>query len=197
MSKGEDTKRRILELVAPLFNRHGFLSAPLSDIMAVTGMQKGGIYNHFSSKEDLALQAFDYAVGLVSQKLTAALEGKTNALERLQSILNVFRDYTDGEPMPGGCPLLNCAVESDDNHPALRKRARQTMDRWRETLRRIIDKGVERSELRRGLDALQVADVIIASLEGAVAMSNLYKNSEPMRRVVNHLNQYFETDLRR
>jgi hypothetical protein len=71
------------------------------------------------------------------------------------------------------------------------------MDRWRETLRRIIDKGVERGELRRGLDALQVADVIIASLEGAVAMSNLYKNSEPMRRVVNHLNQYFETDLRR
>ena len=194
MTKGEETKRRILERAAPLLNRHGFLNAPMSDIMAITGMQKGGIYNHFSSKEDLALQAFDYAVGLVTQKIRAALEGKSTALERLESILGVFRAYTDGEPLPGGCPLLNSAVESDDCHPALRKRARQTMDRWRETLVRIIGQGVAQGELRRGLDPRQVADVIIAALEGAVAMSNLYKDPEPMQRVVNHLSGYLKSE---
>lgn len=196
MKKGEQTKQRILERTAPLLNRQGFLSAPMSDIMAVTGLQKGGIYNHFRSKEELALQAFDYAIGLVAQKIAKAIEGKTSAIERLISIVNVFRSYTDGEePIPGGCPLLNSAVESDDAHPALRQRARLTMDRWRGMLTRIVAKGIERGELRHDLDPERVADVIIAALEGAVAMSNLYKDPTPMRHVLDHLHEYVRRDL--
>ena len=61
MTKGEDTRREIVEKAAPLFNQKGFEGTSLSDLMRVTGLQKGGIYRHFSSKEELAGEAFDYA----------------------------------------------------------------------------------------------------------------------------------------
>lgn len=196
MGKGDDTKRRILERATPLLNRHGYMSAPLSDIMRVTGMQKGGIYNHFASKEDLALEAFDYAIEVISQRITQALEGKTGAIERLRAAAGVFRAYADGAPFPGGCPLLNVAIESDDAHPALRRRARQTMDRWHGLFERIVARGIERGELRADVDPATVATVTIAALEGAVAMTNLHKDGTPMRRILAHLDSYFDRELR-
>ena len=69
MSKGEQTRQRILERAAPLLNRQGYQSAPVSEIMRVTGLQKGGLYNHFESKEELALAAFDLLMERVNHKV--------------------------------------------------------------------------------------------------------------------------------
>jgi AcrR family transcriptional regulator len=60
MSKGERTLRKILEKVAPIFNKHGYEGSSLTDVMAATGLRKGGIYRHFASKEELSAEAFDY-----------------------------------------------------------------------------------------------------------------------------------------
>ena len=50
MSKGEETKTRILQQAAELFNQQGYAGSSIADIMRVTGLQKGGIYNHFKNK---------------------------------------------------------------------------------------------------------------------------------------------------
>ena len=61
MRKGEQTRREIIRKAAPIFNQKGFEGAALSDLMQATGLEKGGIYRHFDSKEQLAAEAFDYA----------------------------------------------------------------------------------------------------------------------------------------
>jgi TetR/AcrR family transcriptional repressor of nem operon len=60
MTKGEQTRRRIVEAAAPIFNKRGYEAASLSELMAATGLKKGGIYRHFSSKEEPAAEVFDY-----------------------------------------------------------------------------------------------------------------------------------------
>ena len=67
MSKGEVTRQRIVEAAAGLFNQRGFENASLSELMEATGLEKGGIYRHFASKEELATAAFDYAWGAATQ----------------------------------------------------------------------------------------------------------------------------------
>ena len=44
---------------APVFNQRGYVGASMRDLVDVTGLEKGGIYNHFGSKEQLALEAYD------------------------------------------------------------------------------------------------------------------------------------------
>ena len=61
MSKGEKTRRKILEKAAPLFNKRGFNGCSMQDISAATGLEKGSLYTHFHNKEQLALEAFDTA----------------------------------------------------------------------------------------------------------------------------------------
>ncbi|TVP61829.1 MAG: TetR/AcrR family transcriptional regulator [Nodularia sp. (in: Bacteria)] len=193
MSKGEETKAKILQQAAELFNQQGYAGSSISDIMRVTGLQKGGIYNHFQSKDELALQAFDYAIACVSKHYRIVLRSKRHAIDRLQAIIEVFSNFADNPPIQGGCPLLNTAVESDDTHPVLRERTQKAMNSWLHLICRIIETGIEKGEIRSDVNADEFATIITATLEGAIMMSKLYGDSIYMQRAVNHLNQYIDS----
>jgi len=195
MSKGEQTRARILEQTAPLFNRKGYFGSSLSDIMQATGLEKGGIYNHFTSKEQIALEAFDYAFEVVQQKMRHALTGKKHAIERLIAYTSVFQQLAE-DSLAGGCPVLNTAIEADDAHPGLRDRARNAMDIWRASIHHIIARGIERQEIRPDVDIEAFATVFIATLEGAVMLSKLYDDASHMRYAVEHLMLYIDTTLK-
>jgi TetR/AcrR family transcriptional repressor of nem operon len=190
LTKGDETRQMILQRAAEIFNRKGYFGASLADIMEATGLEKGGIYNHFGSKNDLAVEAFDYAVDLVRQEFQVVLRDKRDAIDRLHAIIQLFRAMPDGWPVPGGCPVLNTAVESDDTHPILRDHARRAMDEWREFIQRVITKGIERGQVRSEVDPDEVATFLIASLEGAVMLSKLYNDSTHMNRTARYLESY-------
>ncbi len=195
MSKGRRTREMILERSAPLFNQQGYFGSSLSSIMDATGLEKGGIYNHFESKEQLALEAFDYTFAKIQQHVQSLLADKRHAIERLIALTAAFEGLIEGFPIAGGCPVLNTAIEADDAHPVLRERARNAMDQWRGTIRRILTKGIERSEIRPDVDIEAFTSVMISLLEGAVMLSKLYGDSMHMQRAVAHLRHYIETEL--
>ena len=91
MRKGEQTRREIIRKAASIFNQKGYEGAALSDLMQATGLEKGGIYRHFDSKQQLAGEAFDYAWNLaldtrfegtqtisVTSQLTEPVLGRVN-----------------------------------------------------------------------------------------------------------------------
>lgn len=191
MRKGELTKADIIRKSAVLFNKQGYARASLSDIMAATGLEKGGIYRHFANKEELALAAFDHAVALVNERYANALRGKRNAIERLQAIMDTFLELEEGRPIPGGCPIMNTAIDSDDAHPALRASARRALQDWRAMLAHIVEFGIRRGEVRAGVDPYLVADLVVANLEGSLMMSRLLNDPAPIAHVAAYLESYF------
>jgi AcrR family transcriptional regulator len=193
MSKAQETRANILHQAAELFNQQGYAGASISDLMRVTGLQKGGIYNHFKSKDELALEAFDYAFQTVRRHFTGGLRGKRLAVDRLKALVDVYDNFLDAPPLPGGCPILNTAIESDDAYPALRDRAQQAMTSWRHLIIRIIQKGVERGELSPTVNAELVATIVIATIEGAIMLSKLYGDPVHIKGAVQYLNGYIET----
>lgn len=195
MSKAQETKMRIIERAAALFNQQGYAGSSISDLMRVTGLQKGGIYNHFRSKDELALEAFDFAVNRVQEEFIGALKGKRHSVDRLIAILSVYERMFDDPPIQGGCPILNTAVESDDTHPTLRERAQLAMDAWRILIQRIVDKGIIRGELHSTVDADTVATILIATIEGAVMLSKLYGDASHLERALNFLKTYVQHQL--
>jgi AcrR family transcriptional regulator len=190
-TKGELTRQRVIERAAPVFNQRGYWGSSLRDLMDATGLEKGGIYNHFKSKDDLAAAAFDHNVDLMRCRIRAALDGRRHAVDRLLAISDVYRGFVVDPPFAGGCPILNAAVDSDDTHPALRRQAQHAMVELREdTLARIVVRGVERGELRADVDADAVATVFVSTLEGALMLSHLYGDPSYVDRATDHLDDY-------
>lgn len=190
MRKGPQTRERIVESAATLFSERGFFGSSMAELLKVTGLQKGGLYNHFASKEELALASFDWAVRHVERRYAAALDGVDGSLDRLLAIVEVIRGLVADNALPGGCPILTTAIEADDTVPALRDRAREAMTRWQRLIGSNVKRGVERGELRPDADPYAVATIVTATLEGAVFLCKLYDDDAAMLRAVDHVSAY-------
>lgn len=195
MTKGEQTRRDIVAKAAPLFNQKGYEGTSLSDLMDATGLQKGGIYRHFAGKGKLAEEAFDYSWGKAVRGRLDGVDAVENHVDRLKKMIANFVEMRAGL-VPGGCPLMNTAVESDDGNPALRGKARKALRGWTDRLAKIAAEGIERGEIEPGVDAEKLARVVIASLEGALLISRLERDEEPLREVQEHLDKYLEQNVR-
>lgn len=193
MRKGEQTKEYILQKAAQLFNKRGYYGASMSDIMAVTGMEKGGIYNHFKSKDDLALQAYEYSVDLMRQAFAEAIKGKYHAVDRLQAVVAVFQKIPSGSPLEGGCPVVNTAVHAGNTHPQLQNCARATMIEWQEFIMRIVQSGISRGQLKPETYAEMVTTLLISTLEGAIMLTQLHQDNSYMDRAIAHLTTYVQS----
>jgi TetR/AcrR family transcriptional repressor of nem operon len=194
MGKGEQTRQEIIRKAAPIFNQRGYDGAALSDLMKATGLEKGGIYRHFASKEQLAAEAFDFAWQEAWSARTRGLESVTNSVDRLQQLVVNFVERRG--VVPGGCPLLNTAVDSDDGNFVLRQRVRKALQGWSNQVMTTIRAGIRKHEVRPGIDARKVATVIIATLEGAIMLSRLEKTDDALRTAQEYLNSYLEKEVR-
>ncbi len=193
MSKGEQTREKILKRAALVFNKRGYSGATIADIMEETGLEKGGIYNHFKNKEELALASFEYASNLILQPFQHVLKTQNNAYDRLLAFIQIFRENAANPPISGGCPILNTAVEADDTNPALRTRARQVFDTWYSLIRWTIIEGVENKELKSDTNAEIIASLFISSYEGAAMLGRLYRDSSYIYRICDYLTALVQT----
>src|SRR5438105_6553492 len=173
-TKGERTRAEIIRRSAELMNRQGFLAAPMAAVVQATGIQKGGLYRHFESREALADAAFDHAVTQVRERFMRALQGRRNACDQLLAMLNAYADDGSEVPLAGGCPIMNTAIEADHAHPGLRQRAQAAMNGWHGLVRRIVEAGIRAGEIRSSVDPHEVASIVIACIEGAVMLSHLH-----------------------
>lgn len=193
MGKGKLTREMILSRAADLFNSRGYFGASISDVMAATGLEKGGIYNHFESKDLLALQAFDYAAATTGKFILSQLDEERTAQAKLLKLVSSVSRLAEDPPVAGGCPILNSAIECDDAHPLLRERVRNAMDRYRRLVEGIVESGIASGELDDSLKPHDVAITLIGAMEGALMISKLYQDTQYLKPVAEHLAQYIKT----
>src|SRR3954451_2095782 len=193
MTKGQQTRQKIVEAAAPIFNQRGYEGSSLNDLIYATGLKKGGIYRHFSSKEELAAEAFDFTWDAAWKARLLYVEERQNGIEKLKQLISNFIELRS--PVPGGCPILNTAIDSDDGNPVLRARVAKALRFWLARLQKIVEQSQERGEIKSEVEPKAVATLIIATLEGALMMSRLQRDEDSLRSVQAHLNQYLDTEV--
>jgi TetR/AcrR family transcriptional repressor of nem operon len=193
VTKGELTRKRIVEAAAPIFNQNGYEGSSLNALMDATGLKKGGIYRHFASKEDLAAEAFDYTWEAAWKARLLHVDEKANGIDKLKQLITNFVEHRS--PVPGGCPILNTAVDADDGNPVLRARVARALRSWVRRLQAYLEQARQQHDARPGVDPNAVATLIVASLEGALMMSRIQRNDEALQHVQAHLNQYLDKEV--
>ena len=194
LSKGDQTRQRIIAESAAIFNQRGYEGCSIQAIMAATGLEKGGIYRHFESKEELAAEAFDYAWSHAVAKRRIHLDTASNPLDRLKQHVANFLLHRG---LPGGCPLLNTAVDSDNGNPVLRERVRKALRGWQNSLKKILHEGIAAGTIQPDIDINKTASLIIGTLEGGMLISRIEKSDQALRNALDHLDNYLETKIRK
>jgi TetR/AcrR family transcriptional regulator, transcriptional repressor for nem operon len=191
MNKGELTRERIVAQAAPIFNQRGYAGCSMQDVMDATGLEKGGLYRHFQSKEELAAEAFKYALSQAVKTRTADLEHITGSVAKLRYVVTRFVEAPSA--IPGGCPLMNTAIDSDDGNPALRKLVRAGLTDWKKRISALVEQGIQTREIRKDIEPRRIANTIIATLEGALMISRLEGTKEALSDAGAALNNMLDT----
>ena len=142
---------------------------------------------------ELALLAFDYAWRDTSDKRLRNIDTVSNAVEKLKLHID---NYVNTPSFPGGCPLLNFAVDADDGNLALRTRVRKALKGWEDFLAKIVEDGQSAGDISAKIDSHSIANLLISTLEGATVIARINKRSAALGGAQRHLNLFLETAVR-
>ena len=188
-----DRRAEIIAAVSPLFNKQGFAGTSISDVLRATSLEKGGLYNHFESKEELAIAAFEHAWERVRAYFVGALSASEPGRAYLHRFVEAFVSYAERPLVEGGCPLANAAVDSDDSTPFLREHVTRAIRSLRSMLRDHAVLARERGEFVAECDPDVVADFMLATFEGAAVTGRAMRIRGSARRAMAGLAQWLRS----
>lgn len=189
--KGEKTKQHVIEKTSILFNQRGYVSTSMADVTAVTGLHKGGIYNHFRDKEELTLQSFEHNCLFIENYVMKKVQPLTSPLEKLMTFVNQFSLLG----YPGGCPIAKAAFDADNVMDSLFNNAREAMTQLLNFLTLTIAEGISQNEIKKEVDPQHVAMYIISCIEGGLLLQKLYPESTSINIVYEQLIKFIDNEL--
>ena len=159
----ETRKQQILEAAIAVFARKGFDGASMDDIVAESGLSKGGLYWHFDKKDDIIAAVLELFFDQEMAGLTAVAAENAPALERLQKLGQLLG--VEMEQTLAAVPIALEFYAVAARQESVRRAIAGYFDVYRSQLEQLIADGVAAEEFRP-VDSTATATTLIALFEG-------------------------------
>jgi len=187
-------KDNIISESLRLFSLKGFLSTSIQDIMDAAHTSKGGLYNHFKSKEDLFFRVLEEARKIWRENNLDGLDRITDPLEKVNQIIVNYRDryLKDTTKLPGGCIFVTLSVELDDQRPHLSEELNKGFAGLKAMLKRYLDEAKRIGRLPKNCDVKAVTELIFSVILGTTVMYGIEKRPATSDLAINSLLRYLD-----
>ena len=195
MKNSSALKEKIIQESMKLFSLKGFLSTSVQDIMREAKTSKGGLYNHFRSKDEIFLAVLSEARKIWRNKNLEGLYQIEKPVEKVKKLLGNYRDryLKDADTFPGGCIFVTLSVELDDQKPIFSKELNEGFHRLKDMIKRYLDQGKESGELREDVNTETVTEMIFSGMLGASVIYGTEKSSSSLDRCIDSLINYLNS----
>lgn len=176
LTKGEQTRERIMDIAQDAVLHKGFASTSIEEIIAEANITKSGFFYHFRDKNDLAkalLQRYtdnEWKVfdGLFKQADELSEDPLHSFLIFLKLFADLASDLPNGHP---GC-LVSSYVYQDFMFSAeVRELTTEGYRIWRKRFRERLDRIAARYPARIEVDLDDMADMVSAVADGGIILS--------------------------
>lgn len=171
VAKGIQTRRGIIEKSLQLFCVKGYYNTSINDILAATGLTKGGFYGHFTSKEELWYAVYDEALRIWRNVVFDGIPSASDPLERIHVFIeNDIKKKLGNQVFEGGCFFHSMLVEFSGQSAALSSHLLQGFDQLAGLLCAWLKQAARQGLLKENLNLNAIARYIIIALNGAAAL---------------------------
>jgi TetR/AcrR family transcriptional repressor of nem operon len=195
MQKSPRLKEKIVWESMKLLSLKGFLNTSIHDIMREANTSKGGLYNHFKSKDDILFAVLSEARRVWRQKNLSGLDHIEKPVAKIRKLLENYRDryLKDRRTFPGGCIFFTLSVELDDQRTVFCRELDQGFVQLKTMIKRLLDQGKGSGELRDEVDTKVVTEMIFAGMLGASVIYGTRKSSASLNQCINALIEYLDS----
>jgi TetR/AcrR family fatty acid metabolism transcriptional regulator len=154
---------KILNSAGAVFAEHGFYKATISQIAARAGVADGTLYLYFKNKDDILYQYLSFKIGLVFEKMNAAVAKGTDAESKLRNLIRCHLEEFQRDQ--------NMAIIFQSEVRYLRDIKSQVKDiskTYFDLLSDIIEQGQIEGSMRQDLFVGLVKRFILGAVEGVI-----------------------------
>lgn len=170
---------QILTAGLDVLHSRGYHGSSVQDITTRAGVPKGSFYNHFSSKEALAISAID---AYIADSPNQILADETMApMDRLRAHFESLGARFTESGLTRGCLVGNFAAEVADHSEPIRRKLADVFDEWAASIETVLTEAYEANELAAHLDPATLSRFIIHSWEGALLAAKASKTQAPLQ----------------
>jgi TetR/AcrR family transcriptional repressor of nem operon len=175
-------KDRFMEAGSEELHANGYHATGVAAIAARAGGPKGSFYNHFASKEDLAMDVLGrYAEGRMIHMLT---DGPGPPLARIRAHFTHLRTGLAEFDYSRGCMFGNFAAELGGTNPRLAEAVATALDLWVTTLTDAIEQAKTEGDVATSVDAARAARMLVDAWEGAALRAKTAGDPGPLDNVL-------------
>jgi TetR/AcrR family transcriptional repressor of nem operon len=180
--RGINTREQVITQASALFRERGFRGTSIGDVLARTGLQKGSLYHHFASKEELGHAVLDRLTADLRGRLIEHLTAPVGPppLDRIASSLDGFLTEQEASGCRGGCPIGNLAAEMADVDERFRGRLSDAFHRLSDAFATLIVRAKHDGDLAPDADPRALGEFLVASIEGGILLSKVHRSPEPL-----------------
>ncbi len=188
------TKDKLLASANKLMLAKGFTATSVEEICQEAGLTKGSFFHYFQNKEDLGKAVSEYywqtMWGLIDQSPSRTL---TDPLERVSGFIDYFIEVAHNPTVKQGCLLGNFAQELADTYPEIRNVCAKWFERWADELQKDLAEAKAKYAPNSSLDTKDLANYIIAVIEGSWLLGKAYQDTGVNVRNLAHLKRYINS----
>ena len=166
---------RIVETASDLFYHNGYNQTGINQIIAEAGVAKASLYQHFRSKEDIAVAYLQRRHINWIGDLQAFVSLKKANREKLIASFD-FLDSWLNSVNYRGCGWQNIITDLPEDHDKIRNQAVLHKNDVRSWVHKLLKDEGELTDKQ----AEQLGDEVIILLEGAIILSQIQKNNWPI-----------------
>lgn len=195
-TKAERTTAYIIETVAPVFNKHGYVGTSMSDLTDATNLTKGALYGNFENKEALALAAFEFNCNVLLTGIDEHLSIEGKAINRIENLIAFYKKYDVFTMNMGGCPILNVGIDAQHNNKLLAAAAKETIKEIEGKIALVFENGINNGEFKLPVTPLQFSKQLFTIIQGAIAMASITKDRKYLLNTVTYLEVLIKRELK-
>ena len=192
-TRGAATRGRIIRVAADLFHKQGVGATSPDQVIEASETGKGQFYHYFKSKEGLVHEVLQTYLDDIA-KGTAPLSYEIDSWEDLESWFFSNIELQKGFRMTRGCPFGTIGNEVTENDELIRQDLSLIFEVVKNKLAAFFIKEKARRQLAEDAKEEQMADFCIATIQGAMLLGKIKRNSQTVettvREALAHLKHY-------
>lgn len=128
--KAAANRRAIISAAGKLFREQGYEAVGLNDLMQEAGFTRGGFYNHFSSKDELAEEVCRETFDEYTKGLIEAFEAPGNSSISFVDVLAQYLSTQHRDNPGSGCPTAALAIDAIRQGPLVQRAFSEGLEQY-------------------------------------------------------------------
>jgi len=169
----EFDEEQVLDAAMKAFWANGYEGTSLADLVSVTGLHKGSLYQAFGDKHALFVQTLNRYLHGIRQHKNQILEQAEKPLQGIHDVLHGFIDMSETDSScPKGCMAVKSLVEMAPHDPQVQRIMEDHKDVMRASLENSLRKAQANGELSKDKSPEMITALLMIFMDGLAALAS-------------------------